>query len=207
MKTKRKVDRRVARTRQMLKDALISLISEKEFAAISITDIINRSDLNRSTFYAHFCDKEELLACIINELIEGMMKSMQESPSITDPCQNGYARPTHATIQLFTYVAEHAHYYKTMLNNQRVPQLAQRLSDTLYKFYLKEIENHPDREDPLNLNKGFFACYLTSAVIGFIYHWVVITDLKYSPEFIAKELTKIFTMKPYIPYLQPSTSC
>ncbi|MFP7296456.1 TetR/AcrR family transcriptional regulator [Neobacillus niacini] len=202
MKTK-KVDRRILRTRQMLKDALISLITEKEFTAISITDIINRSDLNRSTFYAHFRDKDDLLSCIIDELIEGLVKSMQVPCTIDQTKLNEYCRPTHATIQLFTYVEDNADYFKTMLNNQRVPQLSQRISDTLYKFYKKEIENKPEYEDQLIINKGFFACYLTSVVVGFVYHWLVVTDMKYSTDFIAKELTKIFTMKPYIPYFFP----
>lgn len=205
MKT-RKVDRRIMRSRQMLKDALISLISEKEFTVISITEIINRSDLNRSTFYAHFRDKEELLACIIDELIDGMIKSMQVSYPFNQTKIDEYCHPTHATIQLFTYVEDHAVYFKTMLNNQRAPQLSQRISDTLYKFYKKEIENNPDYEDQLIINKGFFACYLTSVVVGFVYHWLVVTDMKYSPDFIAKELTKIFTMKPYIPYLYPTAN-
>lgn len=206
LKNTKKEDRRITRTRQMLKDALISVISEKEFTSISITEIINRSDLNRSTFYAHFRDKEELLACIIDELIDGMIKSMHVSCTISNSDLNEYCHPTQATIGLFTYVEEHADYFKTMLNNQRVPHLTQRLSDTLYKFYLKEIENHPVHTDQIIINNGFFACYLTSVVVGFIYHWLVITELKYTPDFIAKELTKIFTMKPYIPYFHPTVS-
>lgn len=190
----------------MLKDALISLISEKEFTAISITDIINRSELNRSTFYAHFRDKDELLACIIEELIGGMIKSMQVSGANHRPNNKDLCRPTYATTQLFTYVEKQAFYFNTMLNNQRVPQLSQRLSDTLYNFYLKEMEEYPENSEQFTINKGFFACYLTSVVIGFIYHWLVNTDLKYTPEYISKEFTKILTMKRSIPFLHPTSN-
>ncbi len=186
----------------MLKDALVALIAEKEFSAISITDIINRSDLNRSTFYAHFSNKDELMSSIIDELITGMINSMQTAAN--NKQKDGLYQPGQATIQLFTYVEDHANYFKTMLNNQRVPQLSQRLSDTLYAFYLDEIKKFPKQSDQLPMNNGLFACYLTSVVIGFIYHWLIVTDLKYSPEFISQELIKVFTQKATIPYLQPS---
>src|SRR5690349_6475819 len=139
--SKKKVDRRIRRTKQLLKDALISLMNEKEFATISITDIINRSELNRSTFYSHYREKEELLTCIVDELIEEMFKKMQEPSHQKLTAVNDPDCPSYATIQLFSYVAENAVYFKTMLNNHRVPLFAQKLSDTLYKYYLKEIES------------------------------------------------------------------
>lgn len=54
-------DRRVARTRRALHEALIGLILEKGYDAITIGDIVDRADVGRSTFYAHFVDKDALL--------------------------------------------------------------------------------------------------------------------------------------------------
>lgn len=202
---KKKEDRRIKRTKHMLKDALISLLNEREFCSISITDIVTRSDLNRSTFYAHFTDKEELLAHIIDELIKGVIHSMQE-PSPADLTKLHEHGPSQATINLFTYVADHAAYFKTMLNDQRVPQFVLQLSNTLYQFFINEMENDQRVDDPLTINKGFYASYLTSVVVGFIYHWIMHTNMKYTPDYIAKELTKLCQMKPYIPYLHPKTN-
>lgn len=56
-----KVDRRVQRTRQLLHDALVVLILEKGYAAVTVQDILNHANLGRSTFYAHYADKEDLL--------------------------------------------------------------------------------------------------------------------------------------------------
>ncbi|GHH96766.1 TetR/AcrR family transcriptional regulator [Neobacillus kokaensis] len=204
MKNESKVDRRIKRTRQSLKDALISLMNEKELCSISITDIINRTDLNRSTFYSHFRDKEDLLTCIIDELMEGMIKIMQGSSANHISNQIGCRDLSNSAIQLFTYIGEHADYFKIMLNNHRVPQLTQRISETLYRFYLNEIENTLDQNTQLTINRGFFACYFTSVVLGFVHHWLVTTDMKYSPDFVAQELSKIFAAKLYIPYLQPT---
>lgn len=57
----RKDDRRVQRTRQLLLDALLSLIREQGFEALSVQDIIDRANVGRATFYAHFDNKEDLL--------------------------------------------------------------------------------------------------------------------------------------------------
>ncbi len=55
-----KVDRRVQRTRQQLHRALMELILEKRYDKITVQDIIDRADVGRSTFYAHFLDKNDL---------------------------------------------------------------------------------------------------------------------------------------------------
>lgn len=54
-------DRRVVRTRQTLRTALIALIEERGWDAIEVSDICERANVGRSTFYTHFGDKEELL--------------------------------------------------------------------------------------------------------------------------------------------------
>jgi AcrR family transcriptional regulator len=57
---KKKPDRRATRTRQSLSDALHGLILEKRFDSITVQDVIDRADVGRSTFYAHYRDKEDL---------------------------------------------------------------------------------------------------------------------------------------------------
>ena len=54
---KKTLDRRVQRTRQLLQDALISMMIEKGYAATTVQDIIGRANVGRATFYAHFADK------------------------------------------------------------------------------------------------------------------------------------------------------
>jgi AcrR family transcriptional regulator len=54
-------DRRVRRTRATLLSALLDLIVERGYEAVSVQDIVDRANVGRSTFYAHFLDKRELL--------------------------------------------------------------------------------------------------------------------------------------------------
>jgi AcrR family transcriptional regulator len=54
-------DPRVLRSRQMLMEALLRLLTRKEFDDISIQEIANEATLNRATFYLHYPDKNALL--------------------------------------------------------------------------------------------------------------------------------------------------
>src|SRR5215467_10760821 len=63
-----KPDRRVARSRRALKEALTDLILEKGYEAVTVQDVIDRADVGRSTFYAHFVDKDDLLMAILADL-------------------------------------------------------------------------------------------------------------------------------------------
>ena len=55
-----RIDRRVQRTRELLQKALIELIGEGRYDAITIQDIVDRANLGRTTFYLHYSSKDEL---------------------------------------------------------------------------------------------------------------------------------------------------
>ncbi|MEU8382841.1 TetR/AcrR family transcriptional regulator [Streptosporangium sp. NPDC048865] len=61
-------DRRVRRTRQAIQRALVELILEKGYEPVTVTDLINRADVGRSTFYAHFTDKQAVLFANLDEI-------------------------------------------------------------------------------------------------------------------------------------------
>jgi AcrR family transcriptional regulator len=61
-------DRRVRRTRRALADALLSLLTEKRYEDVTVQDILDRADIGRSTFYAHFVDKDSLMIEAFREL-------------------------------------------------------------------------------------------------------------------------------------------
>jgi AcrR family transcriptional regulator len=54
-------DRRVQRTRQLLRSALVQLIMERGYDALSIQDITDKANLGRTTFYLHYQSKDDLL--------------------------------------------------------------------------------------------------------------------------------------------------
>lgn len=71
-----KIDRRVAKTRAAICQALNDLMAEKKYASITIQDIIDRANVGRTTFYSHFIDKDELLNSCIETVFESFPKSL-----------------------------------------------------------------------------------------------------------------------------------
>jgi AcrR family transcriptional regulator len=72
-------DRRIVRTRGALQEALIGLILEKGYDAITVNDIIGRANVARSTFYAHHGGKESVLLEGIGALREFLSKAQREA--------------------------------------------------------------------------------------------------------------------------------
>ena len=77
---KNKTDRRIQRTRQFLRTALLELIKEKGYDAISIEEITERANVGRATFYLHYKDKEDLLLEEFREMANEKVQVLAEIP-------------------------------------------------------------------------------------------------------------------------------
>lgn len=62
-------DRRVRKTRTLLLEAMGALLHEKPYDAIALKEILHRANVGRSTFYAHFRDKDQLLSSALHDLL------------------------------------------------------------------------------------------------------------------------------------------
>lgn len=67
-----KIDRRIRRTRDTLGDALVELIREKPFEAITVQEILDRAGVGRSTFYTHYSDKQDLFLGEVESFFESL---------------------------------------------------------------------------------------------------------------------------------------
>ena len=61
-------NRRTQMTRQLFRDSLIELLQSKTFQKITVKEICEHADLNRTTFYLHYTDQEQLLDEIVAQL-------------------------------------------------------------------------------------------------------------------------------------------
>ena len=62
-------DRRIQKTQNLLREALVSLIAEKPYDSIVVKEILDRANVGRSTFYMHFRDKDDLLVSGIHDML------------------------------------------------------------------------------------------------------------------------------------------
>lgn len=87
----KKMYRNAVRSRRMIREAFVELLHEKPFEKITATDIINRSGLNRSTFYAHYPDVKGIIDEITGEIFtifRQMLAEMDFSQFLNDPEPN-----------------------------------------------------------------------------------------------------------------------
>ena len=103
-----KMDARVRRTRDALGDALIELIQEKPFESITVSDVLERAGVGRSTFYVHYKDKDDLLwsdAEDFLELMSGWLTRQKEASERVAPVRELFAHVAEARGIYEAYVA------------------------------------------------------------------------------------------------------
>jgi len=61
----KQLDPRIRRTRELLQQALATLLDTRSFEDISVQEITEAATVNRATFYAHYPDKFALLECLV----------------------------------------------------------------------------------------------------------------------------------------------
>ncbi len=104
-----KTDRRIQRTRELLQKALIGLISERGYDAITIQDIVDRANIGRTTFYKHYNGKDDLfMSChetIVGELHIGPLHPLSRedllSPELSKDMNSAYRHLEERRAQLY----------------------------------------------------------------------------------------------------------
>lgn len=79
-------DKRIRRTKKLLRQALTRLMQQKDFQSITVSDVVREADINRGTFYAHYRDVYDLRERIEAEMIadfRGMIADLRPSETTT----------------------------------------------------------------------------------------------------------------------------
>src|SRR6188474_710212 len=105
----KKTDARVQRTRDALGDALIALMQKKPFETITVQDVLDRARVSRSTFYAHYSDKDDLLMSDAEEFFEAISMALSDHGDKSDrvfPVQ-----------EFFTHLSDVQPFYKALVKS------------------------------------------------------------------------------------------
>lgn len=121
-------DRRVRRTRRALHDALLTLMIEKSYDAVTVQDIIDRADVGRSTFYSHFTDKRDLL----DSGFEDLNQLLAQPPPSTARGGEGLLR---FSLPLF----QHAHAHQRLARALVTSRGASPVQDRFHKVLTSTI--------------------------------------------------------------------
>ena len=107
-----KTDRRILRTRNLLGDALVALLQEREFEDITVQDVLDRAGVGRSTFYAHFQDKNDLFLSDVEDFFElcaGLLKRHNAHPKRLLPVE-----------EVFTHIRQVREFYAAVVRSGKM---------------------------------------------------------------------------------------
>lgn len=113
---------RVRRTRKWLQEALLSLMLEKPFTKIAITEITDQAEVSRPTFYLHYRNKEEVLEDYLDSMYRDFMVDMQ--PYLDSIIQGKMA------VKLFEQIADQAVFLRSLIDSE----VSYLVMNKLYKY-------------------------------------------------------------------------
>lgn len=153
--TNENLDLRIRRTHKLLFDSLISLLSEKSFEDIRISDICDKAMIHRTTFYKHFEDKYQLLDFLLRQLIHDFEeKSLQYTAT-----NNQRQYYTNLFKLLLEHMRENRKMYSVgLLNNGSAMKLLQKIVLQCVKSKLELDEaNGTKFIVPINIIAEFYS--------------------------------------------------
>ncbi len=160
-----KEDRRIKRTKKMLRKALAELMCEKEFKDITVKDITERADLNRGTFYLHYCDTYDLLEKVENELIDTFVQLIENY------------RPTQDNLsafdiinQIFDYIEENQEICRIMFVSPSGNSYLNKLIDVITEKGF-EVQKGLLLHNADKIQSEYNFCFLGYGIIGIIRRW------------------------------------
>jgi AcrR family transcriptional regulator len=189
----KKVDRRVTKTRKAILSAYLSLLQTKGVHAISVSDITEKADINRATFYAHYEDKQNLQEQIIKEILDDLEKAIEKDISKEE--QNNFTLTTleGIFIRMLENIYRHKEFYTVMLGNNGPSIFVDDLQHIICKYTTKGLVTvHADKID-LIVPEAIYLSYVTSAQFGVIKYWIK-NHYSETPLFMAQQLLLLYKL-------------
>lgn len=188
-------DLRVVRTKESIRDALIDLIEEKGFEALTVKDITTRAKINRGTFYAHYQDKYDLM----NKCEEAFMQDMADMimknfPDIIAGIEA--TTPFSITVSIFEYIDQNRRFMKGLLGPKGDLSFQTKLKKFIWKTLFEGNNNPLIKQENFLVPAEYLISYVASAHIGVIQQWLN-SNSEESPQEMARILSTMTINGPF----------
>ena len=161
MKTKTKIDPRVRRTRRILQEALVSLILEKDYSAISIKDITDRAEVAYITFFRHYNGIDELLMEVLDEGLAELLRHIATLASQAD----GSANEVEGKL-IFEYIKQKSDLFRILLKSQSVKRIRKSVVQNIATIFQNSCGflQRPNSVIPANMASNHMATSLLALI-------------------------------------------
>ena len=178
------MDRRQRKTRNAIFRAFTSLLETKSYSGITVQDIIRKADIGRSTFYAHFDTKDELLKALCTEIFDHVFSAVvpqERTHDFSGPDVTISRQLTH----ILYHIADNRHYIKGILSRESgelfMDYFKQRLKEVFAEHLEPDLENVPDQ---------YVLNHMVSSFAETV-RWWIRDNPEYSPEEISAFYLKV----------------
>lgn len=155
-----KVDRRIAKSQEAIKKAVIELMTEKSYDDITIQDIADRANVNRGTIYLHYTDKYDLLDKMIEEHMNNLRELCQSAHDLT--FQEG-------NYVWYEYFERNYLFFSTMLASKGAPYFRNRFLTLVIEEFKADVVLNEGMNK--GLNEEVLLQFFGSAVVGAVDWW------------------------------------
>jgi AcrR family transcriptional regulator len=162
---KQAVDRRIQKTDRHLHEALSTLIREKPYDAIAVKEILDRADVGRSTFYAHFRDKDALLVSGIHDMLRSG-RSAKPAPSASRRDE-----VLSFSLPVFSHVEQHRRDSDGRMGARGRAIIHGHLQQVVAELVANELKRHAGREGS-RLPPDLLACHVAATFVLVLNWWV-----------------------------------
>jgi AcrR family transcriptional regulator len=166
-----KPDPRVRRSQQLLRDSFLALVLEQGYEAVRVSEIIEKAEINRATFYRHYRSKRDLLRSWTHE-VGTLLDSGAES--LEDP--RVYAGSDEylpvVVVHIFEHIAAHATYYRLMLGRHGLSSIASDMESQVIGFLERRADLFEDTVSTNGAPVGLRTRAYAAQFVGIVKWWL-----------------------------------
>ena len=181
-----KVDRRVRKTRAQLRAGLARLMQKKNIREITVTELVDEVDINRSTFYLHYEDIYQMLESIEQEIMEEIRLSITSNPieplTSTDKAQS-------FLVHIFTYLEENREICNALLGPHGDMAFVEQTEKLVAETVFESLANQFPKTTPDLL---YTYSFCLTGLVGMLKSWLS-SESPESPQYMADLTHKLFT--------------
>ena len=160
------MDRRQRKTRTAIFEAFISLLSEYRYSQITVGQIIDRADVGRATFYAHFETKDDLLKALCEELFDHVLgKETSQTPVFN--CD----APGSVFLHLLQHLQKNDNHILDLLSSRNEDLFMRYFKDALKRLAKDQLSQFAGRKPPA-LPEDFWVDHISSTFVETVRWWL-----------------------------------
>ncbi len=150
------MDKRKGKTINAIYNAFAKIIREKDYDDITIQDLLEEASISRSTFYAHFKTKDELLLSISNHIFEHVFSKTLQEEKTHDFSKDIIIDYRHLIEHIFYHVKDERELFEGILSNKVNALFLMEFRNQISKFVSSYFANYPMINSfiPLELRKS-----------------------------------------------------